>query len=83
MIHPSLGDVDVRVLVPDEVDVGDGEVLAGELAPVVAGLVEPLGLVAVLLDQGHAGLVAEAVSADRAVGLLLPVVRAPVIELQN
>ena len=39
-----LWDVDVGVLVAHKVDVGYGEVLAGEMPPRVAGLVVPLEL---------------------------------------
>ncbi len=73
----------VGVLVPDKVDVGDGEVLAHKLPPGVAWLVVPLGLT-VLLDQGDAGLVAEAVGADGAVRLRAGVaLQRPVVELEE
>lgn len=75
--RPSLWDVDVGVLVPDEVDVGDGEVLADDLTPGAACLVVPLARAAV--EEGHASLVAEAVVADGSVRLA----RGPVVVLKK
>ncbi len=82
----SSGDVDVGVLVPDKVDVWLGEVLADELPPGVAGLVVPLETSeSGLVDEGHAGLRAEAVSTDGAVGLhaTARAVLGPVVELKK
>ncbi len=57
-----LRDVDVGVGVPDEVDVGHGQVLADELAPGAAGLVVPLA--DAVVEESHASLIAEPVVAD-------------------
>ena len=79
-------DVDVGVVVADKVDVGLGEIFAHELPSRRAGLVMPFQPTkARVVDQGHAGLVAEAVSSDGAVGLGLAVGSGggPVIELQQ
>ena len=52
----SLRDVDVGVLVAHKVDVGHGEVLAGELPPRVAGLVVPLELAVLQLGGACSAL---------------------------
>ena len=72
-----LGDVDAGVLVPHEVDVRSGQVLADNLSPGAAGLVVPLA--DAVVEEGHARLVAEAVVADGPVRLA----GSPVVVLRN
>ena len=71
-----LGDADVGVLVPDEVDVGGRQVFADDHPPGAADLVVPLA--DAVVEEGHASLVAEAVVADGTVGLT----GGPVVELR-
>ena len=81
-----LGDVDVGILVPDKIDVGLWEVLADKLPAGAAGLVMPLEAAEPgIVDDGHAGLVAEPVRPDGTVRLC-PAVRTclgPVVELRR
>lgn len=76
-----LGDVDVGVLVPHEVDVGRGEILADEVPASAAGLVGPLGGagVACVAHESQARLHAEAVGLDGTVRLTSQ----PVVELKE
>ncbi len=76
--HFNLRDVDAGVVVADEVDVGGGQVLADDLPPGVAWLIVPL-VDAVLEQEGGAGLGAEAVGLNPAVGLS----GGPVVELEK
>lgn len=84
LTYDNLGDVDVGVLVAHKVDVWRGQILADEMPPGPAWLVVPLespggGVV----HQGHAGLVAEAVGAEGAVGLgAVGAALGPVVELE-
>jgi len=71
----NLRDVNVGVLVPDEVDVRDWQVFADDHPPGAAGLVVPLA--DAVVEESHAGLVAEAVVANGSVGLT----RSPVVVL--
>lgn len=68
----SLRDEDSGVVVPHKVDVGRREVLADHHPPVVAGfVVPPQPIVELVVQQGHAGLVAPAVGLQGAIGLSL------------
>ena len=51
----GLGDLKAGVVVPDKLDVGLGQILADDLPPLVAAGVVPLAV-----NDGHAGLLAEA-----------------------
>ena len=77
----NLGDVDVGVSVPHEVDVGRGEVLADEVTAGAARLVGPLGVARAVgvADEREARLDAEAVGLDGAVRLA----GQPVVELEK
>ena len=60
----GLGNVDVGVVVPDELDVAVGEVLAHDGPAAVAGRVMPLPA-----DHGHARLLSQTTGRGEAIGL--------------
>ena len=65
MDEPDLGNVDVGVLVPHELNIVLRQVLADNLPAAVAG-----GIVPLAVDHRHAGLLAQAAGRGKPVGLV-------------
>ena len=86
VLSRNLRDIDGRILLTNEVDVGHRQIFADERSTGVANLVVPLEAIAEsVIEQSHASLVTEAIGADRTVRLSPAVLagRAPVVELRK